>query len=96
MVRRHRQERRLAVATDEYGVRHLAQLQATMDGDAWLHAVVSTGCKGTSRAWRPNTNELVRDTPRIQYEGMTLSGFERVSLLSVAPTCLWCAASRKF
>lgn len=91
-----RQERRLAIATDEHGVRHLAQLQATMDGDAWLHAVVSTSCKGTSRAWRPDANELVRRTPRIQYEGMTLSGFERVFLSSVAATCLWCAISRKF
>lgn len=92
----HRQERRLVIASDTHGVRHLAQLQITMDGDAWLHAVVSTGCIGVSRAWRPDINQLVRAPPRISYEGMTLSSFERVSLSCAVVTCLGCAASQVF
>lgn len=86
-------ERRLVVATDLQGMRHLALLHITTSRNDSIYTVVvvSTACiPSTTKA--ETLTAWPFDLPMIQHRGLTLVSYQRVSLSSPPATCMVCMA----
>jgi hypothetical protein len=87
-----RSRRRLVVATDMQGIRHLAQLHVTMTKNgSYASVLVSTACiPATTQAEAIVIAARPRDLPMIQHKGLTLVSYQRVALSTPPATCMTC------